>query len=153
MKRLIAVALLGTLLLGVNAIAAGAVDGPWKRDVAKSKLSGAAPNSGTRAYTESKDGTTLDAKAIGADGKAASMHVTLTHDGKAQPITGNPATDGGTGKAIDAHTTGFTLSRGATVADTVHRAVSADGRTLTVHNAGTRPDGTTYDDTLVIDRQ
>ena len=35
----------------------------------------------------------------------------------------------------------------------MHRVVSADGKTLTVNYKGTHPDGKTYDDTLVFDKQ
>jgi hypothetical protein len=141
MAKIMAIALLGTLFLGTTAFAADAVDGTWKLNVAKSKFSGTAPKSGTRVYTES------------ADGKEMSMHVTLTYDGKPHPITGNPDADIGTGKAIDARTTDFTLTKGGKVVGTVHRVVSADGKTLTVNNKGTHPDGKTYDDTLVFDKQ
>jgi hypothetical protein len=153
MVRIVAIALLSTLYFGSTAFAADAVDGTWNLNVAKSKFNGTAPKSGTRAYTESADGTTLDQKMVGADGKEASMHVTLAYDGKDHPITGNPDADGGTGKAINAHTSDFTLTKGGKVVGTVHRVVSADGKTLTVHNKGTHADGKTYDDTLVFDKQ
>lgn len=153
MVRIVAIALLSTLFLGTTAFAADAVDGTWKLNVAKSKFSGTAPKSATRVYTESADGTTLDQKMVGADGKEMSMHATLTYDGKDHPITSNPDADSVTSKAIDAHTSDFTLKKGGKVTGTVHRVVSADGKTLTVHNTGTHADGKTYDDTLVFDQQ
>jgi hypothetical protein len=61
--------------------------------------------------------------------------------------------DGGTGKAINAHTSDFTLTKGGKVVGSVHRVVSTDGKTLTVHNKGTHANGKTYDDTLVFDKQ
>ena len=152
MVRILAIAMLSTLFLG-TAFAADAVDGTWNLNIAKSKFSGAAPKSVTRVYTESADGSTLDQKTVGADGKEMSMHVTLAYDGKEHPITGNPDADAGTGKAINAHTSDFTLTKGGKVSGTVHRVVSADGKTLTVHNKGTHTDGKTYDDTLVFDKQ
>src|ERR1700693_4420964 len=153
MVRIVAIALLSTLFLGTTAFAADAVDGTWKLNIAKSKFSGTAPKSAMRVYTESADGTTLDQKLVGADGKEMSMHVSLTYDGKDRPITGNPDADTRTGKAIDAHTTEFTLKKGGKVVGSVHRVVSADGKTLTVNNKGTHADGKTYDDTLVFDKQ
>jgi hypothetical protein len=42
MKKVMVIALLGTLFLGTAAFAADAVDGSWKLNVAKSKFSGAA---------------------------------------------------------------------------------------------------------------
>jgi hypothetical protein len=153
MVKIVAIALLSTLFLGNAAFAADAVDGTWTLNLAKSKFSGTAPTSVTRVYSASADGTTLDQKMVGADGKEMSMHVTLTYDGKAHPITGNPDADSGTGKAINARATDFTLTKGGKVVGSVHRVVSADGKTLRVHNKGTHTDGKTYDDTLVFDKQ
>jgi hypothetical protein len=153
MVKIVVIALLSTLFLGSTAFAADAVDGTWTLNVAKSKFSGTAPKSGTRVYAESADGTTLDQKMVGADGKEAAMHVTLGNDGKMHAITGNPDADAGSGKTIDARTSDFTLTKGGKATGTVHRVVSADGKTLTVHNKGTHADGTTYDDTLVFDKQ
>jgi hypothetical protein len=153
MVRIITIALLSTLVLGSTAFAADAVDGTWKLNVAKSKFSGTAPKSATRVYTEGADGTTLDQKMVGADGKEMSMHTTLAYDGKDHPMTGNPDADSGAGKAIDARTSDFTLKMGGKVSGKVHRVVSADGKTLTVRNKGTHADGKPYDDTLVFDKQ
>jgi len=153
MLRILAIALLSTLFVGTTALAADAVDGTWKLNVAKSKFAGTAPKSATRVYTESADGTGLDQKMVGSDGKEMSMHVTVVYDGKDHPITGNPDADSGAAKVIDAHTTDFTLKRGGKVVGSVHRVVSADGKTLTVTNKGTHVDGKTYEDTLVFDKQ
>jgi len=153
MGRIVAIALLGTLFAGASAFAADAVVGSWKLNVAASKFSGTAPKSGTRVYTDTADGTTLEQKTVGADGKEASMHVTLKYDGKDHPITGNPDADTVSAKSIDAHTSHFTMKKDGKVVGTVHRVVSADGKTLTVNNKGTHADGKAYDDTLVFDRQ
>ena len=153
MGRIVAIALLSTLFLGATAFAADAVDGTWTLNVAKSKFSGTAPMSGTRVYTETADGTTLDQKTVGADGKEMSMHVTIKYDGKDHPITGNPDADSGAAKVIDAHNTAFTLKKGGKVVGSVSRVVSADGKTLTVINKITHADGKPSEDTLVYDKK
>jgi hypothetical protein len=153
MVRIAAIALLSMLFFGTTAFAADAIDGTWKLNVAKSKFSGTAPKSGTRVYTQSAEGSTLDQKLVGADGKEKSMHASLKYDGKDHPLTGNPDADTGAGKAIDSHTSEFTLKKDGKVVGSVHRVVSADGKTLTVNNKGTHPDGKAYDDTMVFDRQ
>ncbi len=153
MRRIAAIALLSTLCLGATAFAADAVVGTWKLNVAKSKFSGTAPKSATRVYTDSADGTTLDQKIVGADGKEMSMHTTIKYDGKEYAVTGNPDGDSVSGKVIDARTTDFEIKKSGKVVGTVHRVVSADGKTLTVHNKGTHTDGKAYDDTLVFDKQ
>jgi hypothetical protein len=153
MVKIVAIALLSTLLLGATAFAGDAVDGTWTLNAAKSKFSGTAPQSVTRVYAEGAEGMTLDQKTVGADGKEMSMHVTMAYDGKDHPMTGNPDADRGSGKAIDAHTSDFTLKMGGKVSGHVHRVVSADGKVLTVRNKGTHADGKAYDDTLVFDKQ
>jgi hypothetical protein len=153
MKRLVAIALLSTMFFGAAAVAAEAVDGSWKLNVAKSKFSGVAPKSVTRVYADSADGTTLDQKIVGADGKEMSMHVTLKYDRKDHPVTGNSDADTVSAKEIDAHTSDFALKKDGKVVGTVHRVLSADGKTLTVNNKGTHADGKSYDDTLVFERQ
>ena len=153
MRKIVTIALLSALYLGATAFAADAVVGTWKLNVAKSKFSGAAPSSATRVYAESADGTTLDQKLVGADGKEMSMHTTIKYDGKDHPVTGNPDGDSVTGKVINARTTDFKMRKNGKVVGSVHRVVSADGKTLTVHNKGTHADGKAYDDTLVFDKQ
>ena len=118
-----------------------------------SKFSGMAPKSGTRVYTETAEGTVLDQRTVGADGKEVSMHTTIKYDGKDYPITGNPDADSVAAKVLDAHTTHFVLKMGGKVAGSVHRVVAADGKTLTVNNKGTHTSGKPYDDTLVFDKQ
>jgi hypothetical protein len=153
MRRTLTIALLSTLFLGVTAFAADAVIGSWKLNVAKSKFSGAAPRSQTRMYAEGADGTTLDQKIVSADGKEMSMHTAIKYDGKDYPVAGNPDGDMVAAKVIDAHTADFQIKKNGKVVGNVHRVVSADGKTLTVHNTGTHSDGKAYDDTLVFDRQ
>jgi hypothetical protein len=153
MRKAVAIALLGTLFITAGAMAADAVVGTWKLNPAASKFSGTAPKSATRAYVENADGTSLDQKIVSADGKEMSMHVTIKYDGKDHTVTGNPDGDAIAAKVIDAHTTEFTLKRSGKAVGTVRRVVSADGKTLTVNNKGTHPDGKAYDDTLVFDRQ
>ena len=81
------------------------------------------------------------------------MHVTLKLDGTDHAVTGNPDADAVSGQALDPRTSHFTMKRGGKVVGTVHRVVSADGKTMTVNNKGTHADGKAYDDTLVFDRQ
>jgi hypothetical protein len=153
MGKIVAIALLSTLFLGTTAFAADAVDGTWNLNAAKSKFSGPAPKSVTRVYSNGADGAALDQKMVGPDGKEMSMHVALAFDGKPHPITGNPDADASSAKAINTRTSDFTLTKGGKTTGTVHRVVSADGKTLTVHNKGTHADGTSYDDTLIFDKQ
>jgi hypothetical protein len=153
MRRILAIILFAATFFGGIAMAKDPVVGTWTLDVAKSKFSpGPALKSATRTYTESADGLALEGKTVTADGKEASMHVAYKADGKSYPVTGNPDADSVTPKSVDARTWDFTLTKDGKVVGTVHRVVSADGKTLTVHNKGTH-NGVPYDDTLVFTRQ
>jgi hypothetical protein len=154
MRKITAIVLLAATFIGGIAMAADPVVGTWKLDVAKSKFSpGPAPKSATRVYTESADGIALDGKTVGADGKEASMHAAYKADGKSHPVSGNPDADAVTAKSVNATTWDFTLTKAGKVVGSVHRVVSADGKTLTVENKGTHNDGVAYDDTLFYTRQ
>jgi hypothetical protein len=153
MRRIVAIILFAATFMGGIAMAKDPVVGTWTLDVAKSKFSpGPALKSATRVYTESVDGLALDSKTVGADGKEAAMHVAYKADGKTYPVTGNPYADSVTPKSVDARTWNFTLMKDGKVVGTVHRVVSADGKTLTVNNKGTH-NGAPYNDTLVFTRQ
>jgi len=73
-------------------------------------------------------------------------------DGKSLSCYRNPDADSVTPKSVNARTWDFTLTKAGKVVGTVHRVVSADGKTLTVNNKGTHNDGVAYDDTLVFTR-
>ena len=154
MRRIPAIVLLAATFIGGIAMAADPVVGTWTLDVAKSKFSpGPALKSATRVYTESADGVTLDSKNVGADGKEISLHVAYKADGTSYPVTGNADADSVTPRSVSARTWDFTLAKAGKVVGTVHRVVSADGKTLTVKNKGTHNDGVAYDDTLVFTRE
>jgi hypothetical protein len=152
MRKIVTIALLGTLLVGASAFAADPVVGKWELDVGKSKFTDKAPKSVERVYAETADGTTLDQKMVGADGKESTMHLTIKYDGKDYPVSGNPDADTVTGKRIDGLTTQFTLKKGGKVVGTVHRVVSADSKTLSVNNKGTHADGKAYNDMLEFEK-
>lgn len=153
MRKVVTIALLSTMLIGASVFAADAVVGSWKLNASASKFSGPALKSATRTYSESADGTVLDQKMVGVDGKEMSMHTTIKYDGKDYPVSGNPDADSVAAKVINDRTTHFTMKKGGKEVGTVHRVVSADGKRLTVENKGTHADGQAYDDTLVFDKQ
>ena len=153
MKTVMAMALLGTMLVGASAFAADPTTGNWKLNVAESKFSGEAPKSVTRSYSDSPDGTVLHQKMIGADGKEMDMRVVTKLDGKDHAVSGNPDADMVSGTMIDERTSHFSMKMKGKEVGTVHRVVSADGKKLTVENKGTHEDGKAYDDVLVFDKQ
>jgi hypothetical protein len=150
-----------TLLVGAilaigtgTALAADAVVGTWKLNVAKSTFSpGPAPKSQTRSYAESAQGMTLTIKTTAADGKESTVTLTYKDDGKPYPVSGNPDFDMVSVTRVDALTAHSTQTKaGATVGSGV-RTVSKDGKTLTFAQRGAHAAGGKYDDVSVYDRQ
>jgi len=150
-----------TLLIGAvlaigtgTAIAADAVVGTWKLNLAKSTFSpGPAPKSQTRIYAESAQGMTVTVKTTAADGKESTTTLTFKDDGKSYPVSGNPDFDTVSATRVDALTLHSTqMKAGATVGTGV-RTVSKDGKTLTFAQKGTHAAGGKYDDVSVYDRQ
>jgi hypothetical protein len=146
--------MLATVLIAGPALAADPIVGMWKLNVAKSKFGpGHELTAGIRLYTEVNGTYTLEQKLTSKDGKETSNRVQY-RDGEdmkqESPVSGADTTHA---KKINANTWDFELKKGAKVVGHVHRVLSADGRTLTVHNTGTRLTGATGDETLVFDRQ
>ena len=153
MKKLIAAALLGSVFVGGFAFAADPILGSWTADLAKSKItSGPAPKALSRTYTESGGVYTLESKSTAADGKQTSQSVQY-RNGENMKVSGEAGVDTIVAKKINENTWDFELKSGSKVVGRVHRVVSADGKTLSVHNTGALPDGSKGDDHLVFEKQ
>jgi hypothetical protein len=156
MQTIFKTLLVGAILaIGTGAaLAADAVAGTWKLNVAKSTFApGPAPKSQTRTYAESAQGMTLTLKTTAADGKESTATLTFKDDGKPYPVSGNPDFDMVSVTRVDPLTVHSTQTKaGATVGSGV-RTVSKDGKKLTFAQKGTHASGGKYDDVLVYDRQ
>jgi hypothetical protein len=153
MKKVISLILLAGVLFAGPAFAADPIVGTWKLNVAKSKFSSDGElTAGTRVYTEANGLYTLDQKLTGADGKDRSLRAQYRDGKDMKQAAGGPA-DTTHATKIDANTWDFDLKKDGKVVGHVHRVVSADGKTLTVHNTGTMLSGATGEETLVFDRQ
>jgi len=150
-----------TLLVGAiiaigtgTALAADAVVGTWKLNLAKSTFSpGPAPKSQTRIYAESAQGMTVTVKTTAADGKESATNLTFKEDGKSYPASGTADFDMVSVTRVDALTVHSTQTKaGAPVGNAV-RTVSKDGKTLTFAQKGTHAGGGKFDDVSVYDRQ
>jgi hypothetical protein len=143
------------LALGAGtALAADAVVGAWKLNLAKSTFfPGPAPKSQTRVYSESAQGMTVTAKTIAADGKESSTTLTFNEDGRPYPESGNPDFDMVSVKRVDAFTAHATQMKAGATVSTAVRTVSKDGKTLTFEQEGTHANGVKYHNVSVYDRQ
>ena len=153
MKKILAFVLLAAMSCAGTAFAADPVLGTWKLNVEKSKFRpNAVLTAATRTYTESNGLYTLDVKATRADGKEQSYQIQY-RDGKDEKRTGSSSVDSTHAKRIDANTWDFDLKKDGKVVGHVHRVVSADGKTLTVHATGAQISGGEGEETLVYDKQ
>jgi hypothetical protein len=153
MKKIVALLMLVTALFAAPAFAADPIVGSWKLNVAKSKFgSGQELKASTRIYSEADGVYTLDQKLTGADGKEISYSVKYSDGKDMKQASGGPV-DSTHAKKVDANTWDFDLKKDGKVVGHVHRVVSADGKTLTVHNTGMMLSGVTGDQTLVFDKQ
>ena len=154
MKRLLSLIALAAVFFASPSFAADPVVGTWKLNVAKSKFNtGAALIAGIRVYTEANGLYTLDQKLTGADGKEISLRIQYRDGKDVKDLAGPSGTDTTLAKKIDANTWDFDLKKDGKVVGHVHRVVSADGKTLTVHNTGVQLSGAKGDETLVFDSQ
>ncbi|MEA3176576.1 MAG: hypothetical protein QOI59_99 [Gammaproteobacteria bacterium] len=153
MKKILSLIVIAGVLFASPAFAADPIVGTWKLNVAKSKfITGAALSAGTRVYTEANGLYTLNQKLTGADGKEMSIQVQY-RDGKDEKQATAGAADTTHAKKIDANTWDFDLKKDGKTVGHVHRVVSAEGKTLTVHNTGMQLSGAQGDETLVFDKQ
>jgi hypothetical protein len=152
-KKILSLIVIAGVFFASPAFAADPVVGTWKLNVAKSKfITGAALTAGTRVYTEANGLYTLNQKLTGADGKEMSNQVQY-RDGKDEKQATAGAADTTHAKKIDANTWDFDLKKDGKIVGHVHRVVSAEGKTLTVHNTGMQLSGAQGDETLVFDKQ
>lgn len=151
-KTVLSMLTVAAVLLAGPALAADPIVGTWKLNVEKSKFGASSPlKAGTRTYTE-KDGLyTLDQKVTTAEGKELSSTVTY-REGKEEKQANEPGRTT-LAKKTDANTWDFELKRSGKVVGHVHRVVSTDGKTLTVHDSGEQLSGRKGDETLVFDKQ
>jgi len=153
MKKMVSLMMLATMLFAGTAFAADPIVGTWKLNVAKSKfIAGQELKAASRVYTEANGVYTLEQKSTGADGKETSFRVQYS-DGKDMKQSTGGAIDTTHATKIDANTWDFALKKDGKGVGQVHRVVSADGKTLTVHNTGMTISSATGDQTLVFDKQ
>jgi hypothetical protein len=153
MKKTLSFILLVAVFFASPVFAADPILGTWKLNVEKSKFSaGTALTAGIRIYTEDNGLYTLVQKLTGADGKDMSTRSTY-RDSKEEKQAAPGSVDATLAKKVDANTWDFELKKNGKVVGHVHRTVSADGKTLTVHNTGMQANGIIGDQTLVFDKQ
>ena len=147
-------ALLGADIANVSAQASDPRIGTWKLNAAKSKYSpGPAPHALTVNVEPSGQGEKVATEFVNADGTRTTTEYTANFDGKDYPLTGSQIADTVSLKRSNARTTVRTDKKGGTVAQTLRRVVSKDGKTMTVTTKGTNAQGQAVNNVAVFEKQ
>ncbi len=145
---------LGADIANLSAQASDPRMGTWKLNVAKSKFSpGPAPQALTVKVEPSGQGEKVTAEFVNADGTRTTTQYTANFDGKDYPLTGSQIADTVSLKRINARTTDRTDRKGGTVAQTLRRVVSQDGKTMTVTTKGTNAQGQAVNNVVVFGKE
>lgn len=159
MNKLLSSVFLVALLMICTATMVSATDadpivGTWKLNLAKSVFAGIpALKSQIRTYSGSARKLTLKMITVSAEGKETTTQATYQLDGKDYPSMGNLDFDSLSGVQLDTNTAEFTLKRAGKPVGKIRRAVSKDGRTLTINYVLTNADGVQTSALTVFDRQ
>jgi hypothetical protein len=160
MKKFLKMLVVGTIIAAGCSAAAGAAESPdpvvgtWTLNLAKSKFpAGAAPQSQTRTYTQSADGTSLNVTGVSADGTAISQKSTFKYDGKEYPFSGSQDWDGISLKKVNNSTVNSTLKLGGEPIGMAVRSISDHGKKLTLTTNAKNAKGKKYHAVAVFDRQ
>jgi hypothetical protein len=129
--------------------------GTWKLNLAKSKYSpGPPPQSATVKYElYGENGMKVTADGTNPEGKRVVYGYSGGFDGKDAPVTGNENVDAASMKRINSHTTEYTYKKAGKVTAAGRRAVSKDGKTLTITTKGTNAKGQTVYSVALYDKQ
>jgi hypothetical protein len=127
--------------------------GTWKLNAAKSELGSGAIRAQTLKFEATAAGIKLTSD--GTDGQGKPMHggYTSKFDGKDVPWSGNPMADTAAPKRIDDNSYENVWKKGGKTTVTAKITVSNDGKTLTVTQDGTDPQGGKVHSVAVYDRQ
>jgi hypothetical protein len=132
--------------------------GAWKLNVAKSKFSPGPPPKSQAVTIEpyGKDGVKLALEVLNPQGEKLTVQYSASYDGKEYPRTeaGAGAVSGQTVtlKRIDAHTVERIAYLGGKKLTTERWVISQDGKTRTVTQTGTNPQGQQVNIVMVYEK-
>ena len=143
-----------TFCVGLGAADAPLV-GTWKLNAAKSKFSPPTPPQDITVKYEPNgaNGTKVTAEITDAKGTKTVTAYSGSFDGKDVPVTGSADADTCSMRRIDANTTEVANKKAGKATTTLRRAVSKDGKTLTITAKGTDGQGRPAKSVEVLDKQ
>jgi len=152
-KQLIVPALLVACLGASLAVAGENWIGTWKLNAAKSQPGANALRAETLKFEATPAGIKLSLEGADPQGKPVQAGYTSKFDGTPVPWTGNPMADTAAPKKIDDNSYENTSKLGGKGSVTAKVVVSKDGKTLTVTQDGTGPNGEKIHSVGVYDKQ
>lgn len=146
---------------GSASFAADMFSGTWKLNIAKSQLPGPPPKEPTvQKLRLDGNGVKLVGNGVSVTGHKAHQEFAATFDGKeylfVSTTDGKPSPAGSamvSAKKIDDYTIEFAFTRNGSVYSRNTNVISKDGKTRTVTQVGTNPQGQTTARVLVYDKQ
>jgi len=146
---------LGLILAAGALYAADPMEGTWKLNESKSKLTrGTGKN--TKVVYDSRlirDKMTVTSDGVDADGKPAHSEWKGKFDGKDYEVTGDPNSDMRSYTKVNDQTLTMTAKKGGKVMTTSRIVVSADGKSRVVNANGTTAKGEKFSNTVVYDKE
>ncbi len=126
-------------------------DGTWDLDVRTSKFEpGPSWKNQTRIYKADGRSIKMIATGVNGQGKRVRFEFDGAYDGKDYPVTGNAKVETIAQERTDYYTVKTTTKRGGTVTATSTRAISKDGKVMTITTSGTDEKGVAFNNTIVL---
>jgi hypothetical protein len=127
--------------------------GPWKLNAERSTFTpGPGWRSQTRVYQAIPSGVSVTWTGIDAGGESMQVSYTYQYDGRDYPMKGSASYDSLNAVRIDERTVRSEEKRDGKVVGVAVRAVSPDGKRLTITDEGTNRKGQKFSQVLVFDR-
>jgi len=128
--------------------------GIWKVNLSKSTYSpGPAPKTAVNKFEPWEDGMKATIDIVDAQGNKIHSEAAVKFDGKDYPIKGSPIADAVSVKRINERETDVAWKKGGKTVMTGNSVISADGRTTTVKQIGTDPQGRNVNNVIVYEKQ
>ena len=147
---------LGLILAAGALYAADPMEGTWKLNEAKSKLTRGTVKNNKVVYDSKRLGSgrwEITTDGTDSDGKPVHIEWKGKFDGKDYQVTGDPNSDMRAYTKVNDQTLNITAKRAGKVTATGRIVVSADGKSRVVNVNGTTAKGKTFSNTVVYDKE
>ena len=146
---------LGLILAAGALYAADPMEGTWKLNESKSKLTRGTGKNTKVVYNSRliRNKVTVTTDGVDADGKAAHSEWKGKFNGKDYEVTGDPNSDMRSYTKVNDQTLNMIVKKGGKVMATGRIVVSADGKSRVVSVNGTTAEGKKFSNTAVYDKE